>query len=154
MNILFRTRFRSIMLSFVVQLAFLLGCRSEGKSDDQSPVKTTVCELVADPTQFDHKQVVFYGEPAGGVEGLALFDPHCPGKGVVLLVEDAAQSHPDFKYFHEVVNRELALGTRRHQVSAKFQGAFSFQHVERNPYRLTASQVSNVRVEENDQSKQ
>lgn len=152
MNFPCKMRRLSIGLILFVHAIFLPGCGSENESDSQTPVSTTVCELIANPSHFNHKRVVFSGEARGGVEGLALFDSSCPGKGIVLNVEDAARSHPDFVNFRDALNKERMLGVSSHQLSATFQGVFSYHHFEHSPFRLTASQVSNVHIGSRDAS--
>jgi hypothetical protein len=74
------------------------------------PVEASVCEITAQPAEFEDVDVSVRGGIYAGMETTNISDASCPGAGIQLSVTEAISRHKDITAFER--------GIRRHEMHA------------------------------------
>ena len=142
------SRFRAQITLVVVGL-FLLSCVALGQ--EEKPLETDVCSLVAHPKQFNKKRVRINARVESAVieGGTWLEDASCAPHGVELSVPDSIRTHPeehlDFKALDDAIRLQGNIGTVGKKITATFTGEFT-SHSKRPKLILTLEKVENLDV--------
>jgi hypothetical protein len=116
---------------------------------DQQAIDTDLCNLVAHPKQFDHKEVRVRAQLLQSMHGSVLTDEHCQ-KGVALWYLKEAQNHADFKALDDILFHHGTFGTLDMRVIATFTGKFfrkkTSNGIHKKTMVLEASKIENLDV--------
>ncbi|HEY1936785.1 MAG TPA: hypothetical protein VGJ33_02505 [Candidatus Angelobacter sp.] len=148
------SRFRARTL---VVMVLLLPCVVSGQ--EEKPIETDLCSLIAHPKQFNKKRVRINARVESAVieGGTWLEDAACKPHGVELSVPDSIRTHPeehpDFKALDDAIRLQGNIGTVGKKITATFTGEFT-SHSKRPKLVLTIEKVENLDVKiEKPQSK-
>lgn len=141
-----------------VAVVFLL-VSSVALGQEEKPIVTDLCSLIAHPKQFNKKRVRVNARVESAVieGGTWLEDASCKPRGVELLVPDTIRTHPeehpDFKALDDAIRLQGNIGTVGKKITATFTGEFTSHS--KSPKRvLTLEKVENLNVKiEKSQSK-
>ena len=101
------------------------------------PIQTTVCELIANPSKFDHMEVSIRGRVFAGVEVTNISDAPCSGAIQLTVSED---------FYHHRDIRSFWTGIRSHRMHATATVVGRFQmKVPVYPFPMPAIDVHLVR---------
>src|SRR5882762_1263082 len=141
------TRFQARIV--VVLAFFLVSCVALGQED--KPMETDLCSLVARPKQFNKKRVRVNARVESAVieGGTWLEDASCKPHAVELSVPNSIRTHPeehpDFKALDDAIRLLGNLGTVGKKITATFTGEFT-SHSKRPRLVLTLEKVEDLDV--------
>ena len=96
-----------------------------GKLAHKSPLKISICELLAHPSQYAGISVVMTVRITATKEGASLWDPACTKVGLRLHSDPATSSDPAMLELDRVLNEH---GLSDHPVIATLTGEFRQNH--------------------------
>jgi hypothetical protein len=142
------------LIRLQAQIAFVaaflvVSCIASGQ--EEKPIETGLCSLIAHPKQFNKKRVRINARVESAVieGGTWLEDVSCEPDGVELSVPDYIRNHPeehpDFKALDDAIRLQGNIGTVGKKITATFTGEFT-SHAKRPKQVLTLEKVENLDV--------
>lgn len=130
---------------FALALPFVgaIGCSSAAVH----PHTTSLCEVVANSSKFDHAAVQFSATiESDGIEHTALTSPTCPGKGMALAIPDKVAKQREVKKILDAIYRLGSIGTSGKDITATVAGVFLATPGEMPSRTLVLKSATNVHV--------
>jgi hypothetical protein len=134
----------------ILVVVFLLAS-SVVLGQEEKPLETDLCSLIANPKHFNKKRVRVNARVESVVieGGTWLEDASCKPHGVELSVPNFIRTHPeehlDFKALDDAIRRQGNIGTVGKKITATFTGEFT-SHSKRPRLVLTLEKLENLDV--------
>lgn len=116
---------RATMIHWQLALALPLVGAISCSSAAVHTLTTTLCEVVANSSKFDHASVQFSATiESDGIEHTALTSSSCPGKGMALSISDKVAKQRGVKKILDGIYRLGSIGTSGKNITATVAGVF------------------------------